>query len=304
MLAAGCGGGTERQAGAESEAPTPVPGEPTGEPVDTLALQRRARALQADLESRLSGLDSTRGRGTAGDLDYSYIAYFEGEDLVLIREHQDSGDYGISDNEYYYADSSLVYYVQGQVSRTLNPGSPPSSDAIVVRLYFDPESRLAHAEKTVNGMPVELEGFEELAVRRRSETLRAAALAGGGQHTVEATRLDPPVAVELEPGGEAAVYEGRIIARQVRNYVVTAKRGQRLSVRLDTESRYAQFVVQFVGQSVYDSRRTGERSWSDELPRDGEYTVRVYLTRGEAERGGTAEYTLTIGLEAPEDRRS
>jgi hypothetical protein len=90
----------------------------------------------------------------------------------------------------------------------------------------------------------------------------------------------------------------------VRNYVVTAERGQQLTVGLDSESRYVQFVVQFVGQSVYDSRRSDERNWSDELPRDGDYTVRVYLGRGEAERGGSAEYELTIGLAEGSESRN
>ncbi len=48
---------------------------------------------------------------------------------------------------------------------------------------------------------------------------------------------------------------------------------------------------------MFDSSRSGERAWSARLPRTGEYTVRVFLTRVEAQRGGTAEYELTIGLE-------
>ena len=252
--------------------------------------------LEAEIEDRLSAYDSIRGSGKSGDLTYSYSAYFDGEDLRLIREHQDSGDYGHSDNDYYFVDGALTYYVQGQISRILNPGGPPTSNAIVLRLYFDSDGRLAHAEKTLNGAPVPLEGYEELGVRRRSDALRESALAGGGVQEIAVAEPLGPIAVEFEPGSASVDYEGRIVAREVRNYVVTAERGQRLSVSLDSESRYAQFVVQFVGQSVYDSRRSNERTWSDELPRDGEYTVRIYLSRGEAERGGSAEYELTIGL--------
>ncbi len=48
---------------------------------------------------------------------------------------------------------------------------------------------------------------------------------------------------------------------------------------------------------MFDSSRSGERAWSARLPRTGEYTVRVFLTRVEAQRGGKAEYELTISLE-------
>ena len=295
-LIVGCGGGEAGESAEPADGTDGAPIVATISPAEAVRIQQRALELEAKVEARLSGYDSIRGRGKSGDLVYAFSAYFDGESLRLIREYQDSGAYGHSDNDYYFVDGALTYYVQGQISRVLNPAGPPTSDAIVVRLYFDPEGRLDHAEKTLNGFPVPLEGYEELSVRRRSEALREAALAGGGEQEIAVAQPLGPIAVELEPGSSSVVHEGRIVAREVRNYVVTAERGQQLSVGLDSESRYVQFVVQFVGQSVYDSRRSDERSWSDELPRDGDYTVRVYLSRGEAERGGSAEYELTIGL--------
>jgi hypothetical protein len=303
-LTVACGGGDTGDFVETTDETDDAPIVATISPAEAIRIQQRALQLEADIEAGLSGYDSIRGRGKSGDLSYGFSAYFDGENLRLIREHQDSGDYGHSDNDYYFVDGALTYYVQGQISRTLNPDGPPTSDAIVVRLYFDPEGRLDHAEKTLNGAPVPLEGYEELSVRRRSEALREAALAGGGVQEIAVGEPLGPIAVEFEPGSSGAVHEGRIVAREVRNYVVTGERGQQLSVSLDSESRYVQFVVQFVGQSVYDSRRSDARSWSDELPRDGDYTVRVYLGRGEAERGGSAEYELTIGLaEGSESRQ-
>ncbi len=295
-LFVGCGAGETGESVEPADGSDEAPAVATSQSAEAIGVQRRARELEADVEARLSGYDSIHGRGKSGDLVYAFHAYFDGEDLRLIREHQDSGDYGHSDNDYYFVDGTLTYYVQGQISRTLNPDGPPTSDAIVLRFYFGPEGRLDHAEKTLNGVPVPLEGYEELSVRRRSEALREAALAGGGVQEIAVGKPLGPIAVVFEPGSPSVVHEGSIVAREVRNYVVTAERGQQLSVELDSESRYVQFVVQFVGQSVYDSRRSDERSWSDELPRDGDYTVRVYLGRGEAERGGSAEYELTIGL--------
>jgi hypothetical protein len=302
-LFAGCGGGEAEDSVAVADRTADAPIVAAISPAEAIRIQRLALDLESKVEARLSGYDTIQGRGKSGDLVYAYSAYFDGEDLRLIREHQDSGDYGHSDNDYYFVDSVLKYYVQGQISRVLNSAGPPTSDAIVVRLYFDPEGRLDHAEKTLNGVPVPLEGYEELSVRRRSEALREAALAGGGVQEIAVGEPLGPVAVEFDPGSSSVVHEGRIVAREVRNYVVTAERGQQMSVGLDSESRYVQFVVQFVGQSVYDSRRSDARTWSDELPRDGDYTVRVYLGRGEAERGGSAEYELTIGLTAGSEPR-
>jgi hypothetical protein len=295
-LFVGCGGGEAGDAVALADSMAETPILEAISAADSIRIQRRALELEAEVEARLDGYDSIGGRGKSGDLIYTYTAYFDGEDLRLLREHQDSGDYGHSDNDYYFVNGALAYYVQGQVSRELNPAGPPTFDAIVLRLYFDSEDRLEHAEKTLNGVPVPLEGYEELSVRRRSAALREAALAGGGVQEIAVADPLGPIAVEFESESASVAYQGRIVAREVRNYVVTAERGQRLSVDLDSESRYVQFVVQFVGQSVYDSRRSNERTWSDELPRDGEYTVRVYLGRGEAERGGSAEYELMIGL--------
>ena len=283
----------ETEAGTERTAPRPA----AGTPLDTIQLMRSARELEARIEAGLAGFDSVTGRGQAGDADYRYTAYFEGDSLRLVRERRDSGDYGHSNDDYYYTNGRLTYYVQGQISRVVNPTGPPTSSAIVVRLYFDDEERLVHAERTLNARAVPLEGYEELSVRRRSAALREAALAGGGRVEAGAAASTGPTVVEFEPGATTSVFSDRVVAREVRNYIVRAKKGQRLSVELKAESRYAQFIVQFVGQSVYDSRRSGERSWSDELPRDGEYTVRVYLVRADAQRGGVAEYELTIGLE-------
>jgi hypothetical protein len=295
-LIAGCGGDGTGETVERADPAADAPIVATASPAEAARIQGRALELEAEVEAGLPAYDSIHGRGKSGDLTYDFSAHFDGEDLRLIREHQDSGDYGHSDNDYFFVDGALTYYVQGQISRVLNPAGPPTSDAIVLRLYFDPEGRLEHAEKTLNGAPVPLEGYEELSVRRRSAALREAALAGGGVQEIAVGEPLGPVAIEFEPGSSTVVHEGIIVSREIRSYLVSAERGQRLSVDLDSESRYVQFVVQFVGQSVYDSRRSGVRSWSDQLPRDGEYTVRVYLGRGEAERGGSAEYELTIGL--------
>ncbi|MCK5490191.1 MAG: hypothetical protein KAI98_09380, partial [Gemmatimonadetes bacterium] len=134
------------------------------------------------------------------------------------------------------------------------------------------------------------------AVRRQATVLRTL-IAGDEQASAAALASSGPVQVELAAGEAPTALRGRVAAREVRNYLIEADQGQTMSVRMDTESRFAHFVVQYKGQNVFDSSRSGERAWSARLPRTGEYTVRVFLTRVEAQRGGTAEYELTIGLE-------
>ena len=263
---------------------------------DLIDQERRARRRVEAIEAELASYETLEGRRKAGDATSTFTAYLRGDSLVLIRERLDMGDYGYSDNEYYFAGDSLFYYVEGKLSRTRNPGGPPTTDAIVLRLYFDEGGRLSAHEKTLNAEPVELDGYEESAVRRHARALRAL-IAGDEQASAAELAGLGPVQVELAAGEAPTALRGRVSAREVRNYLIEAEKDQTMSVRMDSESRFAHFVVQYKGQNVFDSSRSGERAWSARLPRTGEYTVRVFLTRVEAQRGGTAEYELTIGLE-------
>ncbi len=262
---------------------------------DLIDQERRARRRAEAIEAELASYEALQGRRKVGDATSTFTAYLR-DSLVLIRERLDMGDYGYSQNEYYFDGEVLFYYVEGKLSRTRNPGGPPTTDAIVLRLYFDEQGRLSAHEKTLNAEPVELDGYEESAVRRHATALRAL-IAGDEQASAAALAGSGPVQVELVAGEAPTALRGRVAAREVQNYLIEAEEGQTMSVRMDTESRFAHFVVQLKGQNVFDSSRSGERAWSARLPRTGEYTVRVFLTRVEAQRGGTAEYELTIGLE-------
>lgn len=295
--ACGRGGGDgAAESGAEGRTVGSDTGAGTRASADLIDQERRARRRVEAIEAELASYEALEGRRKAGDATSTFTAYLRGDSLVLIRERLDMGDYGYSDNEYYFAGDSLIYYVEGKLSRTRNPDGPPTTDAIVLRLYFDEQGRLSAHEKTLNAEPVELDGYEESAVRRHATALRAL-IAGDEQASAAALAGSGPVQVELVAGEALTTLRGRVAAREVRNYLIEAEEGQTMSVRMNTESRFAHFVVQFKGQNVFDSSRSGERDWSARLPRTGEYTVRVFLTRVEAQRGGKAEYELTIGLE-------
>ncbi len=294
--ACGRGGGDgAAESGAEGGTVDSDTGAGTRASADLIEQERRARRRVEAIEAELDSYEALQGRRTAGDATSTFTAYLRGDSLVFIRERLDMGDYGYSGNEYYFDGDSLFYYVEGKLSRTRNPGGPPTTDAIVLRLYFDEQGRLSAQEKTFNAEPVELDGYEESAVRRHARALRA--LIAGDEQASAALAGSGPVQVELVAGEAPTALRGRVAAREVQNYLIEAEEGQTMSVRMDTESRFAHFVVQYKGQSVFDSSRSGERAWSARLPRTGEYTVRVFLTRVEAQRGGTAEYELRIGLE-------
>lgn len=90
----------------------------------------------------------------------------------------------------------------------------------------------------------------------------------------------------------------KIKGDQTIDYVVRAKAGQNMKVALKTNQGANYFNVLppgsndeaiFIGSS-------GGNQWAGNLPKDGEYRVRVYLMRSAARRNETASYALTIEI--------
>jgi hypothetical protein len=49
-------------------------------------------------------------------------------------------------------------------------------------------------------------------------------------------------------------------------------------------------------EALFVGEIQGENSWSSTLPTDGNYTIRVYLVRAEARRGGKADFEYTVSI--------
>ena len=116
------------------------------------------------------------------------------------------------------------------------------------------------------------------------------ARAAGGLRTEE---------VRFEAGTSATSITGQIRGDEGVDYLVRARAGQTLTVSFKPSNPMAYFNVLppgsdealFVGSSAADGSL-----FMTQLPRDGVYTVRVYLMRAAARRNETARYTMGVSV--------
>jgi hypothetical protein len=105
--------------------------------------------------------------------------------------------------------------------------------------------------------------------------------------------------VQFSKGASQSVIKARIKGDETVDYVLRAKAGQTMTVNFKTSNRMAYFNLLppdsdqalFVGADAADGSR-----FTTELPKDGEYTIRVYLIRAAARRNETANYTLNVAI--------
>jgi hypothetical protein len=102
--------------------------------------------------------------------------------------------------------------------------------------------------------------------------------------------------IVFDDGGETAVVEGSIQGYQIIDYVLSAKRGQAMDIRLQTENTATYFNLiepnksdeaMFIG-SILGDEFQGNAEFT------GNYKVRVYMMRSAARRNEKADYQLSI----------
>lgn len=105
--------------------------------------------------------------------------------------------------------------------------------------------------------------------------------------------------VRFDAGTSATSIAGQIRGDEGVDYLVRARAGQTLTVSFKPSNPMAYFNVLapesdealFVGSSAADGSL-----FMTQLPRDGVYTLRVYLMRAAARRNETARYTLGVSV--------
>lgn len=105
-------------------------------------------------------------------------------------------------------------------------------------------------------------------------------------------------AVQFAQGHAVATIKGVVHGDQTIDYIVRARAGQALSVKLATKHGANYFNVLPPGSNdvaLFVGSMSGAE-WSGVVSADGDYKVRVYLMRSAARRHETARYTLTVGL--------
>lgn len=69
------------------------------------------RTEAAEVDSRLGGLEVITGTWSRGDGEGTWRAWFEGDELVTVRERLRFGDYGQRVGRLYFEDGTLRYFV-------------------------------------------------------------------------------------------------------------------------------------------------------------------------------------------------
>ena len=103
--------------------------------------------------------------------------------------------------------------------------------------------------------------------------------------------------VKFKAGKTSSIVKSHIKGRQTIDYHLKAKAGQSMTVTLKSKNRFTYFNVMapetdnamFIGSTAGDH-------FVGSLPREGEYTIRVYLMPNAARRSQRAKYTLNVSL--------
>jgi hypothetical protein len=104
--------------------------------------------------------------------------------------------------------------------------------------------------------------------------------------------------VTFARGATSATLKGSIKGDQYRDYIVNARAGQTMTVRLTNPDGRAYFNVMApgsTGEAVFIGSTEGNR-FQGPVPGTGANTVRVYQMRATGRRGATANYAITIGV--------
>ncbi|HEY0326745.1 MAG TPA: hypothetical protein VGC46_12330 [Allosphingosinicella sp.] len=103
--------------------------------------------------------------------------------------------------------------------------------------------------------------------------------------------------VRFAPGASAQTVQGRIRGYQTVTYVVGARAGQVMDLRLQSRSRFLYVLVRRPGsdENIHDGALQGNDG-QVRLPATGDYRVRVFLFRNAARRNETGDYRLRISI--------
>jgi hypothetical protein len=104
-----------------------------------------------------------------------------------------------------------------------------------------------------------------------------------------------PQRVRFQSGHSSVTLKGRIVGFDAKDYVVGAKAGQAMTLRLTSSNPSTYFVIYSINGRATDMNETTE--WSESLSESGDYLIRVFMMRSAARRkGAAASFTLSISI--------
>jgi len=107
--------------------------------------------------------------------------------------------------------------------------------------------------------------------------------------------------VHFDKGTNGTTIKGKIKGYETYNYKLGAKSGQYMRVSLETKATSNYFNIFEPGkgpgdQAMYVGSTSGN-TYTGNLPKDGTYTIQVYMMRNAARRNEVANYQLHIGID-------
>ncbi|MBR8829507.1 MAG: hypothetical protein DSM107014_16695 [Gomphosphaeria aponina SAG 52.96 = DSM 107014] len=103
--------------------------------------------------------------------------------------------------------------------------------------------------------------------------------------------------VQFKPDTTGTTIQGEIKGDETVDYILRANAGQSMVVILSTDNLANYFNVIAPGEdsAMFIGSTEGNR-FEGNLPKDGDYTIRVYLMRSAAREEETANYSMEIGI--------
>jgi hypothetical protein len=110
--------------------------------------------------------------------------------------------------------------------------------------------------------------------------------------------------VQFAIGTTGTTIADRIQGGEIVDYALGARAGQRMTVNLETDNPSNYFNVLAPGESemaVFIGSNEGNH-FEDDLPENGDYTIRVYLMRSAARRNESANYRLDMTITTEQEQ--
>ncbi|MEK7317343.1 MAG: hypothetical protein AAB011_14270 [Candidatus Eisenbacteria bacterium] len=141
------------------------------------AIFRDIARAQVRADEVFNGRDTmklARGKwSTPGSLA-GYEAYRAGEVFRFIEEREDRGEYGSSDNRYYYDETGIIFFYEDRGEEKEPRGSlPPMSRLIQRTLMFGDSGQAVWGRRLVDGAAGQVPDSQIVAIRRRASGLLA-----------------------------------------------------------------------------------------------------------------------------------
>jgi len=106
-----------------------------------------------------------------------------------------------------------------------------------------------------------------------------------------------PQRISFSKGNDNAAVRGAIKGREYRDYLLRASKGQKMSVSLITDGT-AYFNILppgSTGEGIFNGSMSGANT-TVTLPKDGDYTIRVYLMGAAKSEKKAVPYTVSVTI--------